>query len=230
MGQQERRRDPDESERQASDGQASGGQAGGVKARRWLRGVAACALALTIGLGQAYADTIANAHDGGQGRDKYNNTAAASADAFAGDGRARASSFGFADAFGGVATQRAKVQAELNKVTVAVDVEEDGVGTNAWSRTVTRTYTSKRYVTSITNSMSYAVDEEGNRAIAKAMARARAPNNVAAVQRGAGKVVAKTSVDVTGNGTASADAGGQVGISGGRVKASTWGKTSAEVF
>jgi hypothetical protein len=40
----------------------------------------------------------------------------------------------------------------------------------------------------------------------------------------------KTSVDVTGNGVASADAGGSIGIAGGGVKVETWGRTSAEVF
>ena len=77
---------------------------------------------------------------------------------------------------------------------------------------------------------SYAIDEEGNRAIAKAVAKARAPNNVAAVRNGAGSVTAKTSVDVTGNGVASADAGGSIGIARGGVKVETWGRTSAEVF
>ena len=62
------------------------------------------------------------------------------------------------------------------------------------------------------------------------MAKARAPNNVAAVRNGAGSVTAKTSVDVTGNGVASADAGGSIGIAGGGVKVETWGRTSAEVF
>ncbi len=91
-------------------------------------------------------------------------------------------------------------------------VDEEGVGTNAWTRTVTRTKVNSRFVSSVTRSQSYAIDEEGNRAIAKAVAKARAPNNVAAVRNGAGSVTAKTSVDVTGNGVASADAGGSIGI------------------
>jgi hypothetical protein len=62
------------------------------------------------------------------------------------------------------------------------------------------------------------------------VASAHAPTNVAAVRNGAGSITAKTSVDVTGNGFASADAGGFVGIAGGGVKVSTWGRTSAEVY
>jgi hypothetical protein len=198
------------------------------RVRVWLRSIAACALALTLGFGQAYADPIASAHEGGQGRDKHN-SAFASAEAFAGDGGPRASSSRSADAFGSAALDTAQRKAEAAKVTVTVDVEETGIGTDAWTRTVTRTYTSRSFVASVTNSKSYAIDEEGNRAIAKAVARARAPNSVAAVRNGAGNITAKTSVDVVGNGVASADAGGSIGIGGG-VKVSTWGRTSAEVF
>jgi hypothetical protein len=211
MGQHGRRRDSDESESSAQRGRTG----------LWLRSIAVCALALTLGLSQAatdhaYADTIANAHEGGQGRDKSQSIA--SRGAFAGDGSANAFS---------TASLRARANAPSQVVTV--DIEEDGVGTAAWSRTVTRTVTNLARVTSITRSFSYAADEEGNQAIAKAVARASAPNNVAAVRNGAGNIVAKTSVDVTGNGTASADAGGSIGVSRGGVKVSTWGETSAEV-
>jgi hypothetical protein len=202
----------------------------------WLRSIAACALALTLGLGQAatdhaYADTIANAHEGGQGRDKNRSS---SAGAFGGDGSANAFPTASSEAFGGfqraIAKQGLRARANAPSQVVTVDIEEDGVGTAAWSRTVTRTVTNLARVTSITRSFSYAADEEGNQAIAKAVARASAPNNVAAVRNGAGNIVAKTSVDVTGNGTASADAGGSIGVSRGGVKVSTWGETSAEVF
>jgi hypothetical protein len=199
----------------------------------WLRRIAAGALALTLGLGQAYADGTTSAHEGGQGADK-SGSAFASAEAFAGDGAARASSAGRSDAFGAAAYEAAaadaKRKAEEAKVTVTVDIEEEGVGTSAWTRTVTRTSVSRRFVTSVTRSQSYATDEEGNLAIAKAMAKARAPNNVAAVRNVAGRITAKTSVDVTGNGVAGADAGGSIGIAGGGVKVSTWGRTSADVF
>ena len=186
--------------------------------------------ALTIGLGQAYADEVTSGHEGGQGADK--SSAFASAEAFAGDGAAGASSYGRSEAFGAAAEETARRNAEeAAKVTVTVDVDEEGVGTNAWTRTVTRTKVNRNFVSSVTRSQSYATDEEGNLAIAKAMAKARAPNNVAAVRNGAGSITAKTSVDVTGNGVASADAGGSIGISGrGGVKVETWGRTSAEVF
>jgi hypothetical protein len=226
MGQHGRRRDSDESESSAQRGRTG----------LWLRSIAACALALTLGLGQAatdhaYADTIANAHEGGQGRDKGQSIA--SRGAFAGDGSANACPTASPEAFGGfqraIAKQGLRARANAPSQVVTVNVEEDGVGTAAWSRTVTRTVTNLARVTSITRSFSYAADEEGNQAIAKAVARASAPNNVAAVRNGAGNIVAKTSVDVTGNGTASADAGGSIGVSRGGVKVSTWGETSAEV-
>jgi hypothetical protein len=200
------------------------------QATPWLRRIAACALALTIGLGQAYADGPTSAHEGGQGADK-SGSAFASAEAFAGDGTAYASSLGRAEAFGAAEYEAAaKRKAEEAKVTVTVDVEEEGVGTSAWTRTVTRTKVTSRFVSSVTRSQSYATDEEGDLAIAKAVAKARAPNNVAAVRNGAGSITAKTSVDVTGNGVASADAGGSIGIARGGVKVETWGRTSAEVF
>ncbi len=225
MGQQQQ--DMAEADLSARPGRVTG------RMTRWLRPLAACALALTLGLGQAYADGAARAHEGGQGADKSGG-GFASAQAFAGDGAARASSTGRSDAFGAAAyeaaAENARRTAEAAKVTVTVDVEEEGVGTAAWTRTVTRTKVSSRFVTSITRSASYATDDEGNRAIAKAVAEARAPNNVAAVRNGAGRITAKTSVDVTGNGAASADAGGSIGIARGGVKVSTWGRTSAEVF
>ena len=195
----------------------------------WLRRIAACALALTIGLGQAYAGEISGGHEGGQGRDKSG--ASASGEAFAGDGAARASSTAKAEAFGAKSMETAaNRRAKEARVTISVDIEEEGVGTEAWTRTVTRTKVNSRFVSSVTRSQSYAVDEDGNRAIAKAVAKARAPNNVGAVRNGAGSITAKTSVDVTGNGVASADAGGSIGIARGGVKVETWGRTSAEVF
>ena len=204
--------------------------AGHVRPAPWLRRIAAGALALTLGFGQAYADEVTSAHEGGQGADK-SGSAFASAEAFAGDGTAHASSSGGSEGFGAAEYDAAaKRKAAEAKVTVTVDVEEEGVGTNAWSRTVTRTKVNSRFVSSVTRSQSYATDEEGNRAIANAVAKARAPNNVAAVRNGAGSVTAKTSVDVTGNGVASADAGGSIGVARGGVKVETWGRTSAEVF
>lgn len=212
MGQQEQCNDMAEPEPPARHGWTA----------PWLRRIAACALALTIGLGQAYADQVTSGHEGGQGADKSG--AFAAAEAFGGDGAARASSTAKSEAFG---TPR-KAAAQEAKVTVTV--EEEGIGTDAWTRTVTRSYTKGGYVVSVTRSQSYATDEDGNRAIAKAFSKARAPNNVAAVRNGAGRVTAKTSVDVTGNGLASADAGGSIGVGRRGVKVETWGRTSAEVF
>jgi hypothetical protein len=195
----------------------------------WLRQIAAGALALTIGLCQAYAGEVTSGHEGGQGRDK--SSAFAAAEAFAGDGTAHASSTAKSEVFGSALEESIRRDAEAAaKVTVRVKVEEEGVGTNAWTRTVTRTKVNSRFVSSVTRSQSYAIDEDGNRAIAKAVAKARAPNNVAAVRNGAGSVTAKTSVDVSGNGVASADAGGSIGVGRRGVKVETWGRTSAEVF
>ena len=224
MGQQEQGSDMAEPERTARQDRTAS-----WRLAPWLRRIAACALALTIGFGHAYADEIGNAHEGGQGAEK--SKAFAAGEAFAGDGAAGASSYGRSDAFGAAAEETARRTAEeAAKVTVTVDIDEEGIGTDAWTRTVTRTKVNSRFVSSVTRSQSYAIDEDGNRAIAKAMAKARAPNNVAAVRNGAGSITAKTSVDVTGNGVASADAGGSIGIARGGVKASTWGRTSAEVF
>jgi len=217
MGQQEQCNDMAEPELPARHGPLA----------PWLRRIAACALALTIGLGQAYADEVTSGHEGGQGADKSGSFA--TAEAFAGDGTAHASSTAKSEGFGAVTTKAAQPKAQETKVTVKV--EEEGIGTNAWTRAVTRSYVKGGYVVSVTRSQSYATDEDGNRAIAKAFSKARAPNNVAAVRNGAGSVTAKTSVDVTGNGVASADAGGSIGIGGrGGVKVETWGRTSAEVF
>src|SRR5262245_56229118 len=82
----------------------------------WLRRIAAGALALTLGLGGAYADSITGAHEGGQGRDK-GGSAFASAEAFAGDGAARASSSGGSVGFGSAEYEAvAKRKAEEAKV------------------------------------------------------------------------------------------------------------------
>ena len=111
-----------------------------------------------------------------------------------------------------------------------VAADEDGTGVTTRTRTTTRSYIKDGFVVSRTRSKTIAYDEDGNRAVARAVAKARAPNDVAAVENGAGRVVAKTSVDVTGNGAASAEAGGSIGINDGKVEVSTWGRTSAEVF
>ena len=216
MGQQEQCNDRTEPEQTARPGSMA----------PWLRRIAACALALTIGLGQAYADEVASGHEGGQGSDK--SSAFAAAEAFAGDGTAHASSTAKSEAFGSAVEESIRRDAEeAAKVTVTVKVEEEGVGTEAWTRTVTRTKVTSRFVSSVTRSQSYATDEDGNRAIAKAVSKARAPNNVAAVRNGAGSVTAKTSVDVTGNGVASADAGGSIGIGSARRQGSKPGAAPA---
>ena len=220
MGQQEQCNDMAEPELPARHDRMAPG-----RLAPWLRRIAAGALALTIGLGQAYADELASGHEGGQGRDK--SSAFAAAEAFAGDGAARASSTTKSEAFG---TPRTKAQPRVEEAKVTVKIEEEGIGTEAWTRSVTRSYTKGGYVVSVTRSQSYATDEDGNRAIAKAFSKARAPSNAAAVRNGAGSVAAKTSVDVTGNGVASADAGGSIGVGRRGVKVETWGRTSAEVF
>src|SRR4030095_449895 len=133
------------------------------------------AFALTLGLGQAFADTT-DLHEGGQGVDKPHATSSATAEAFAGDGVARASSSGRSEAVGGAGFAKQPPKPEL-KTTVTVDVDEEGIGTDAWSRTVTRNFVNAKFVTSITKSVSVAIDDDGNTAIAKAPANARAPNN-----------------------------------------------------
>jgi len=195
----------------------------------WLRRIAAGTLALTLGLGQAFADEIASGYGGGQGRDS--SSAFTAAEAFGGDGAAGALSSGRSEAVVAAAEKADwRVAERTAKVTITVDIDEEGIGTDDWTRTVTRTKVTSRFVSSTTRSQSFVIDEDGNRAIAKAVARARAPNNVAAVRNGAGTITAKTSVEVAGNGIASADAGGSIGIAGGGVKVETWGHTSAEVF
>jgi hypothetical protein len=215
-------------QRSRSEPENSGPPASRGETGLWLRWIAAGAFALTLGLGQAFADTT-DTHEGGQGVDKPHAMSSASAGAFAGDGVAHATSTGRSEAVGGTGFARQPPKPEL-KTTVTVDVSEEGIGTDAWSRTVTRNFVNAKFVTSITKSVSVAIDDDGNTAIAKASAKARAPNNVAAVQAGAGTISSKTSVAVTGNGAASATAGGSIGVVDGGVKVSTWGETSAEVF
>src|SRR5688572_28478651 len=126
MGQQEQCNDTAEPELPARHGRIA----------PWLRRIAACALALTIGLGQAYADEVASSHEGGQGRDKSG--ALATAEAFAGDGTAHASSTAKSEAFGTPRT-KAAAQPRVEEAKVTVTVEEEGIGTEAWTRTITRT-------------------------------------------------------------------------------------------
>lgn len=199
-------------------------QQGWRRAReRWWRSIAACAIALTLGLGQAHAEMV-SFHEGGQGRDKE--TSAVAPDMRSGgDGRTQASATAKA-----AASDTVVEQAAAPEPIVQVDDEDDGTGTTTRTRSSTRTFVKDGFVVSRTRSKSIAVDEEGNRAVARAVAKARAPNDAAAVENGAGRVVAKASVAVKGDGAASADAGGSIGISGGRVEVATWGKTSAEVF
>jgi len=102
----------------------------------WLRRIAACALALTIGLGQAYADQVTSGHEGGQGADKSGSFA--TGEAFAGDGTAHASSTAKSEGFGAPRT-KAAAQPLVEEAKVTVKVEEEGIGTEAWTRTVTRT-------------------------------------------------------------------------------------------
>jgi hypothetical protein len=207
---------------------------------RWWRPLAAGAIALTLGLGQAHAGAIENAHEGGQGADKERGTLVS--ERFGGEPRARALASATSNELSNVDAgltearpEAALPQAGAPKVsapeaTVDVNLEEED-DARSWTRTTTRTVlTARGIIRSVTRSWSYAMDEDGNKAVARAVAKARAPNDVAAVENGAGRVVAKTSVDVTGNGAASADAGGSIGIRDGRVDVSTWGRTTAEVF
>jgi len=188
--------------------------------RRWMRWIGAGALALTLGIGQASADALESAHEGGQGRDK---NAAVSASAFARDGAAKAASFGGSG--GGFPPGRANATVSASAI---VDGVENGAG--AWTRTSTQTITRGGAVISVTRSISYAADEDGNTARASGFAKAKAPTGVG-VHAGERRVTTKTSVAVTGNGIASADAGGSIGVGkNGGVKVSTWGRTSAEVF
>jgi len=191
--------------------------------RRWACSIAAGAVALMLGVASAHADTITPGHEGGQGADKEHASAGALADP-KGTG---AVSVGQPEAYRhGSSFSNAVAQAR-GGATIAID-EESASG--AWSRSVTRTSSTARFVTSKTRSVSIAFDEDGDRVVARAFAKARAPNSVAAVRDGAGTIIARTSVNVTGNGAGSAAAGGSIGVSGGAVKVSTWGETSAEVF
>ncbi len=216
---------------------------GQLTARRpgslWWRSLAAGAIALTLGLGQAHAE-IENAHEGGQGRDKE--TSAFHAEKrFGGDAGVQAFARARTLAPDRIVEQPAEPASVEPQVTetasetvqraavVAVDGEEDTAPTTR-TRTTTRTLIRDGYVVSRTRSKTISFDEDGNRAVARAVAKARAPNDVAAVAAGAGRIVAKTSVDITGNGAGSAAAGGSIGISGGRVDVATWGRTSAEVY
>lgn len=222
--------------------------------RRWWRSLAAGAIALTLGLGQAQAE-INNFHEGGQGRDKQSS-------AFTGEkrfgGEAGVQAFAAArvaapdsvveqaaepapteqatdpaaveqGAVEQAAVEQAAEPAAVEPEAVAAADAEEDAAPKTRTRTATRTFVKDGFVVSRTRSKSISFDEEGNRAVARAVARARAPNDVAAVEAGAGRIVAKTSVDITGNGTGSAAAGGSIGTSGGKVDVSTWGKTSAEV-
>lgn len=220
----------------------------------WWRSMAACAIILTLGLGQAYAE-IENAHEGGQGRDKEHSSLA-STDRGNGASQAPVSATlpqaevapledvtapGEAtapdeatspddvttpdDVTGALASEQPSTDGIAD-----VAAEEDGTGVTTRTRTTTRSFVKDGFVVSRTRSKTIAYDEDGNRAVARAVAKARAPNDVAAVENGAGRVVAKTSVDVTGNGAASADAGGSISVNDGKVEVSTWGRTSAEVF
>ncbi|WP_119304810.1 hypothetical protein [Dongia deserti] len=223
------------------------GQDGWCTAARWLRAIAAGAIALTLGLGQAHA-VIESAHDGGQGQDKaragvaadlrsidgfgargFAATNAAAAEPRVAEGAAAARSLGTKPAALGVATDLAPVAEASADADVAV--EGDAADSRLWSRTVTRTVTTPSgVIRSVTRSYSFAADGEGNMAVAKAVARVRVPDDVEAVEKGAGRITTKTSVDVTGEGAASADAGGSIAVTDGEVEVSTWGETSAEVF
>ena len=241
----------------------------------WWRSIAACAIALTLGLGQAHAE-IANPHEGGQGRDKHQSSvdskdrgnglseARASAsipqaevtppeDVTAPDEAAAPDEATTPDDVDDVtapgdatvpdavapdatapddATDVAAPADDQPSTDAAADIaaDEDGTGVKTRTRTTTRSFVRDGFVVSRTRSRTIAYDEDGNRAVARAVAKARAPDDAAAVESGAGRVVAKTSVDVTGNGAASADAGGSIGVNDGKVEVSTWGRTSAEVF
>jgi len=207
--------------------QAYGSEGFAGRRRVWLQIIAASALALVLGAGHAPADTLTNTHDGGQSADKAHAQAIASA--AAAEGQARAASVGGSDADAGMSGALNLGAIATDKNGVHIDIDMQRLGTQDWTRTITRSTTGP-VLTSSTQSTSVALDDEGNRVVSVAVARARAPNDVAAVQAGAGSVYARTSVDVTGYGAGSASAGGSIGISDGGVKVSTWGRTSAEVF
>jgi hypothetical protein len=191
--------------------------------RRWTCSIATGVVALTLGAAGVHADTITPGHEGGQGADKRQ----ASAGALADPNGARAFTSSGTSALHRHGPSLSQVQAQVRgDATIAIDQSATGAST----RSVTRTSSSGRFVTSTTRAVSIAVDEDGDRVLARAFAKARAPTNVAAVRSGAGTITTRTSVNVAGNGAGSARAGGSIGISGGAVKVSTWGGTSAEVF
>ncbi|MEZ5831090.1 MAG: hypothetical protein R3D05_07910 [Dongiaceae bacterium] len=200
-------------------------------ARFWLRSVAAGALVLMLGLGQAYADAFDGIHQSGGDHDKGRGLARSAMHVAAQHGSEQATAHAQAT------TKPAEIAAPDDEsasdpasIDVASATPDDESGARTRTRTVTRTFTRHGNIISVTRSKSVSFDDEGNRAVAKAFAKARAPEDVEAVENGAGKVVAKTSVDVKGNGSASADAGGSISVDNGKVEVSTWGRTSAEVF
>jgi hypothetical protein len=187
----------------------------------WWRSFAACAITLTLGLDPACAE-IENAHEGGQGRDKETSAVARELGS------------------GGEAGARAFATARTAPPDIAVDeapepgpvfqVADEVDGTDPTTRSSTRTFVKDGFVVSRTRSTSVAFDEGGNRVVARAVAKTRVPDDVAAVESGAGRVVAKASVAVAGEGAGTTDTGGSIGVSGGRVAVATWGRTSAEIF
>lgn len=190
---------------------------------RW-RLIAPCVIAMALGLGQAHAD-MADFHEGGQGRDKE--ASAFAAEKRSGGREASASAL----VASGPATPELEIEAPPESEGAALAaLEPEALDARTRTRTITRTFVKDGFVTSRTRSKSIALDEDGNRAVARAVARVSAPNDVAAVRNGAGRILAKSSVAVTGGGDALAHAGGSIGISAGKVEVSTWGRTSAEVF
>jgi hypothetical protein len=191
--------------------------------RFWREAAAAGAVLLTIGVGQACADPVPSPHDGGP---KAENTHVA-AHAFGDHGAAKAFSADRSTALGGSGFSSNRMRAGGD---ATVEVDDRTIRPGVRSHTVTTITSDGRFLASSTRSTSIAIGDDGDAAFARAFAQARAPNNVTAVRNGAGKVFATTSVSVTGNGRATAEAGGSIGVSGGAVKVSTWGETSAEVF
>jgi hypothetical protein len=227
--------------------------------------ITACALALTLGCGQAHAAMDVDPdHDGGKGQDRAQQrserdprshdvldarpvaaspaaparkpalTEAPEPDEPVADGVAAE------DAATQEATEAAPAAEQPTTAETGADAEVavesgvvDGEATDPAprTRTTSRTVvTSRGIIKSVTRSFTYDTDAEGDTAIAKAVAKARVPNDVTAVENGAGRVIARTSAKVSSEGTADADAGGAIGVSGGKVEVSTWGRTSAEVY
>ena len=191
--------------------------------RFWRRAATAAAVLLTIGIGEACANPVPSHHDGGPKADN----AHVSAHAFGNHGGAKAFSADASPALGGPGFSSRRMQASGE---AAVKIDDRTIRPGVRSHTVTTTTSDGRFLASSTRSVSVAIDDDGDAAFARAFAQARAPNNVTAVRNGAGNVFAATSVSVTGDGRATARAGGSIGVSGGAVKVSTWGETSAEVF